>query len=229
MRNIAMIMAAGVVLSATSAEAATVIYTSSTIDQTTNFSNVPLALQQFDPSLGTLTAINIFLNGTVSSIIRFESLDAMPSTITGTAQATVTLARPNGSSLVAVIPTQTRSGNETAFDGIIDFGGTSGDTFINVNGTATDSVNLFSPADFALFTGTGTVNAMLSGSGMSTVVGAGNLVTQISTRAGGFGRVTYTYNESAVPEPASWAMMVGGFGLLGAAMRRRPRTNLTFA
>jgi hypothetical protein len=26
----------------------------------------------------------------------------------------------------------------------------------------------------------------------------------------------------AVPEPASWAMMVGGFGLLGAAMRRRP-------
>jgi hypothetical protein len=26
---------------------------------------------------------------------------------------------------------------------------------------------------------------------------------------------------SGVPEPASWAMMVGGFGLIGAAMRRR--------
>ena len=26
---------------------------------------------------------------------------------------------------------------------------------------------------------------------------------------------------SAVPEPASWAMMIGGFGLVGAAMRRR--------
>ncbi|MDO6416477.1 PEPxxWA-CTERM sorting domain-containing protein [Sphingomonas sp. BIUV-7] len=26
---------------------------------------------------------------------------------------------------------------------------------------------------------------------------------------------------AAVPEPATWAMMVGGFGLLGAAMRRR--------
>lgn len=26
----------------------------------------------------------------------------------------------------------------------------------------------------------------------------------------------------AVPEPASWAMMIGGFGLAGAAMRRRP-------
>lgn len=27
---------------------------------------------------------------------------------------------------------------------------------------------------------------------------------------------------TSVPEPASWAMMVGGFGLLGSAMRRRP-------
>jgi hypothetical protein len=38
-------------------------------------------------------------------------------------------------------------------------------------------------------------------------------------------------NEStigAVPEPASWAMMVGGFGLIGGAMRSR-RTKLAFA
>ncbi len=33
---------------------------------------------------------------------------------------------------------------------------------------------------------------------------------------------------AAVPEPASWAMMVGGFGLIGSAMRRR-RTRVCFA
>lgn len=33
---------------------------------------------------------------------------------------------------------------------------------------------------------------------------------------------------AAVPEPASWAMMVTGFGLAGAAMRRR-RTAISFA
>jgi hypothetical protein len=33
---------------------------------------------------------------------------------------------------------------------------------------------------------------------------------------------------AGVPEPASWAMMVGGFGLLGSAMRRR-RPNVHFA
>lgn len=30
-----------------------------------------------------------------------------------------------------------------------------------------------------------------------------------------------TIEAAAVPEPASWAIMVGGFGLVGAAMRRR--------
>lgn len=34
----------------------------------------------------------------------------------------------------------------------------------------------------------------------------------------------------AVPEPASWAMMIGGFGLVGGAMRRRSaRTTVRFA
>ena len=27
--------------------------------------------------------------------------------------------------------------------------------------------------------------------------------------------------EAAVPEPASWALMIAGFGLTGAALRRR--------
>ena len=37
------------------------------------------------------------------------------------------------------------------------------------------------------------------------------------------------FTAAAVPEPASWLMMVGGFGLLGAALRRKPRTQVTFA
>ena len=32
-----------------------------------------------------------------------------------------------------------------------------------------------------------------------------------------------------VPEPATWAMMIGGFGLAGAAMRRRARPAMTLA
>jgi hypothetical protein len=36
------------------------------------------------------------------------------------------------------------------------------------------------------------------------------------------------HSTAAVPEPASWAMMVGGFGLVGGAMRSR-RSKLSFA
>lgn len=34
---------------------------------------------------------------------------------------------------------------------------------------------------------------------------------------------------AAVPEPATWAMFIAGFGIMGAAMRRRPRNKLAFA
>ncbi len=33
----------------------------------------------------------------------------------------------------------------------------------------------------------------------------------------------------AVPEPATWAMMLAGFGIVGGAMRRRQRTSVSFA
>ncbi|CAM3302697.1 hypothetical protein SPAN111604_15080 [Sphingomonas antarctica] len=34
---------------------------------------------------------------------------------------------------------------------------------------------------------------------------------------------------AAVPEPAPWALMIGGFGVVGGAMRRRPRAKVLFA
>jgi hypothetical protein len=36
-------------------------------------------------------------------------------------------------------------------------------------------------------------------------------------------------NPSAIPEPATWAMLLGGFGMIGAAARRRHRTQVTYA
>lgn len=36
----------------------------------------------------------------------------------------------------------------------------------------------------------------------------------------------FDYTPAGVPEPASWTMMIAGFGLLGAAMRRRRQTSV---
>ena len=41
--------------------------------------------------------------------------------------------------------------------------------------------------------------------------------------------LTFSATVTAVPEPASWAMMIAGFGLVGGAMRRRTRKSITNA
>lgn len=62
---------------------------------------------------------------------------------------------------------------------------------------------------------------------------AGSLRVQIETLyayqgAPGLDNVSLVA-AAGVPEPASWAMMLGGFGAIGAAMRRRRRIDVTFA
>jgi hypothetical protein len=47
----------------------------------------------------------------------------------------------------------------------------------------------------------------------------------------GIDNLTFTSNVAgAVPETATWGMMIAGFGMMGAALRTRRRsTNVTFA
>ena len=63
-----------------------------------------------------------------------------------------------------------------------------------------------------------------SQSGAFTLSFSGNGVTAKDV---GIDRV-FMAQTSAVPEPATWAMMIGGFGLVGASMRRR-KTVAAFA
>lgn len=57
----------------------------------------------------------------------------------------------------------------------------------------------------------------------------------ITSSGCGFGNATLTYNytpgSAAVPEPAAWAMMIGGLGLIGGALRgaRRKAARVSFA
>ena len=46
----------------------------------------------------------------------------------------------------------------------------------------------------------------------------------------GIDQLNYTLNAAAVPEPATWGMMILGFGMMGAAVRRRTaKTVVSFA
>ena len=46
----------------------------------------------------------------------------------------------------------------------------------------------------------------------------------------GFSHITFfDTGAPAVPEPATWAMLIGGFGAMGGALRRRQKTSVRYA
>lgn len=95
-------------------------------------------------------------------------------------------------------------------------------------GSLVDTVNLVAtPLDSSYF-GNPNANYLGQNAGekyafFNFVVGGGyDMVKLIQNNGGGFELDDVTVGTAgAVPEPASWAMMIAGFGLVGATMRRR--------
>lgn len=179
-----------------------------------------LSVPLFNPSLGSLISVDITLDGSVSGTAKYENLSASPATINLNLQATITLTKPDTSTLVQIIPLANISDPATAYDLTTDFDGDSGGTFSGLSGAASDSTTLTAPADLALFTGIGTISLPASATGASFGSGSGNLITQFSSSAGAGMTVKYNYSVE-VPEPGTLALLSGG--LLIAAVRRRPR------
>jgi len=73
---------------------------------------------------------------------------------------------------------------------------------------------------FVTYTITGGTGRFLGASGLLDATG---LLDRRPTRPVNHLDISGKLSMPAVPEPASWALMVGGFGLAGVAMRRRQR------
>ncbi len=160
--------------------------------QTTNWSTT-VSIPKFDASLGSLQSIDFNLTGKVTGSASIESLDAAPSTVMTTYKARITLTRPDLSVLVVSIPDQQFSDNLTAYDGTIDFGGTSGIAHLGITATDVQNINVTAPADLALFTGVGSIVLPIEALGTSTASGSGNLITQFLTDAEASIDVCYNY------------------------------------
>lgn len=201
-------------VSQTSAD--TIMFSDSVALQPTNF-NSSVSVPKFNPGLGTLTKVIFELSGHVEGQARFESLDAGPTTISMQLAAQINLQRPDLSSLVVALPLAMTMDNATAYDGTMDFGGTSGKTYPALAGNDLEMSMTTAPLDLALFTGVGNIMLPVMATGASSGSGAGNLLLQFNTSASS--EVTVTYEYTVIPEPAT-AMLVS-LGALGLFRRRR--------
>lgn len=89
------------------------------------------------------------------------------------------------------LPSNTYSYNLAAFDGSLDFTGPSGSTQAGLTASNTAVRAPYTP--LSDFTGSGTVTMSVTATADFSASGAGNLVTQVSTKAAATVCVTYTY------------------------------------
>jgi hypothetical protein len=125
----------------------------------------------------------------------------------------------------------TISGASTTFDDIFQFtipqdgkgSGSLSTSFSSPMNQLTIGQVLVNGISYALTSSSG--GQSLTVSGIPILNGVMNTIEVKGTNSASAVAATYTgtatFAAGAVPEPASWAMMIGGFGLIGAAMRRR--------
>lgn len=175
-------------------QAATYIQTSncSIPMQITNW-NINCPINQFDPALGDLQSISVSMHSDINSTAYIESTDPTPISVSAQVSASVTLQRPDNSTLVNTLPLYSANYPLSAFDGIINYSGTSGVTAPNLIASQSDTLITTTASDLALFTGTSTVNLPVVASGIASFNGSANLATLVDTLAASQITVSYSY------------------------------------
>lgn len=200
--GVAMLAAAGAV----PADAATIVQTYSI--GTTPPSLATVSFNQFDPTLGRLSSItlDIISRYTASGSVRNGG---SARSFTATAGANTTTVAPGFGIKFINIGNSSANLGRIARNGTVNFGPLTGQA--GISDTLTSG--------FGAYLGTGTVAFGYSALGGVVVTPLLNRTVSSNTQIGS--DFTLTYNFTAVPEPATWAMLILGFGLVGGMARRR--------
>jgi hypothetical protein len=157
-----------------------------------------LSLPRFNPLSGTLTSVQITLSGVVSGRVGFESLDSAPATLNLHLTATIAIRRPDHSVIFLVVPNAQLSEQVPAYDGVTDYGGTSGGERL-LSASLDETYLLTNPADLALFIGSGAVDLPAVAVGSSSASGPGNVrLLRQAQAAGVFATAEYLFVNPAI-------------------------------
>ncbi len=193
------------------------------VPQQEDFSDLPITFQQFDPTLGKLSSVEIILTGTGELTQQFENRASTRNSarIRQTVTLSLTMADAN-KPLLSAKQTEKNKYKADPFDGDIDFGGTSGVTGI-YDFTASDDEVLQTKKNLAMFTGTGLADMFLSSESRFHISSGKNASFAIDSLTGA--DITVIYNYITVPETAWVGGLAGTVGLVWA-LRSRTRTDV---
>lgn len=181
--------------------------------------NLSVAVQKFNPALGTLNSVKITFGCAVDGTLRGENRSANTSTLVGNLSASCSTPGLN----LNVLPSVTFSFSASPSDGVTDYAGTSGFTATGLSDSKSASTSPLSDSPtLNNFSGAGTVTIPISAVATSSISGSGNISSDNETFAQGFITVEYDYVPTApvpssVPTLSEWGMitLAGLLGLFG--------------
>lgn len=190
---------------------------------TPNSDTRSIQLPGFDANLGTLTHVTLTFDGFVQQRARgefYNNAGTGTSPFSYNLTTTVSLDRTGGPDLLDFTPvTLAGAGTrQSLFDGTIDFAGASGFDTTLITTALLDSY--FAPQNLlASYISVSPVSFLVTATGNSSISGPGNVILGTTNLVGGFLGVEYTY--TAIPEPSTYAAILGAATLGYAALRRR--------
>lgn len=155
-------------------------------------------LPQFDTSLGVLTKADLSVSADTDTQQKVENKDVSPHTMTTDVTVKLDVQRNDGTGLLSVsIPTSDETFPASAFDGTLDYAGTSGKTFDVQTGEATKTHTFTAESDLAMFMGTGSYDFPLLAEALWNCSGSGNAACEVDTYAAAAMTITYSYTPPA--------------------------------
>ncbi len=152
---------------------------------------------QFNPTLGILTNVTITVTGEFTGSAGYENLDVNPAAVNAQVIANLQVNTPNNSSLNIGGSMLTINDTPPAFDGTIDFSGSSGKTYSFAQ-TVTMVGNYGAADNLTPYVGNGLLNSPITASSAWSGSGsAADLLTSVKTRAGATAQIRYVY---AIPQ-----------------------------